>query len=134
MSKFTYALLSVVMIEVLLQLLGGSTIATTDLYNFLINPIVNAEVWKLALAALTVGVAAIVATSFFQINTYAIYAGVSIVAITFGAVLFDLFSFIQGQLSGMMGATVATQVTMVIVAPMIIFYMMAALEWTRSNS
>lgn len=134
MSKYIYALISVIIIEFALYLFAGATYSNTTLLSLILNPSASSTFWTTALTVLTaIAAVAVVATAFFQINTFGVYAGVAGATFTFGYTIFNLWRYITGTLSGL-GFTSSTQLAAFVIAPLLIFYIVATLEWARSNS
>jgi hypothetical protein len=133
MSKFTYALLSVVVIEFALYLFGGTTYGNSTVLSLILNPDASNALWIGAVALLATAAVGIVASAFFQINTFGVYAVFGTTALTFGYTIFNLFKFVNGQLSDI-GVQSAMQISSIIIAPILIFYLVSIVEWARSNT
>ena len=137
MGKITGALIMVFLIEVSLVFFGGTSYNNSALYSFLINPtgFTTMVFYAAMLLILTASAAAtIVPTSFYQINQWALFAAAGIGFITFIASITHLWAFINGQLVGIfsnpsIGGITASLIT----GPLLIFYMVAVVEWTRQN-
>jgi len=137
MSKLTGALLIVFLIELSLVFFGGTTYDKSSLYSFLINPTgFGASVFYLAMAAILAvsALATVVPGAFYQVNQWALFAVAGVSIITFVANITHLWAFINGQLVGIfsnptMGGLIASLIT----APLLIFYIVAVIEWTRQN-
>jgi len=132
----TYALLSIFFIEFALWMFGGKDYSNTSLFNLIFNfeSITSSDLYSvLYLALIAFAGATIVASSFYQFNSFGVYAGISVVLLGFLAVLGNFAGFIHGQLVSHL-FDFATPITMLIVAPLVIFYGMAVVEWVRSNN
>lgn len=136
MSKFLYALCLVFATELALFLFGGSTFSNSTLLGFLLYPSTwqQSAFWIALLVGLTaLGVSTIIPGSFVQVNIYALYAGLALVALSFGISLFHLSSFMYGALKAFTGVTPALVITSFVIAPLIVFYITAVMEWVRAN-
>ena len=137
MAKLTAALIMVFLIEISLVFFGGASYNQSSLYSFLINPtgFGSAVFYLLMLAILVTSTfAQIVPGSFYQVNQWALFAVAGVAMISFVGNIAHLWAFINGQLVGIfsnsqMGGFVASIIT----APMLIFYVVAVVEWTRQN-
>jgi len=145
MAKLTAALLIVFLIEVSLYFfvglgnadVAGSFTEKTSLFAFLSSPEAYANnafyiglIAVLSLAAL----ATIIPGSFYQVNQWALFAAAAAFMISFIGSIAHLWAFINGQLVGMfsnteMGGLIAALIT----APLLIFYLISVLEWSRQN-
>ena len=145
MAKIVYALLTVFAIELGLFMYAGATYGATSLLNILSDPsdILSNPFYLAIIAVIGVFAAAIVVSgTFFNINIYALYAGMILIFITFIHSIASLWSFLYGQLSGYgIGpilqesaiSSLAGQVATFAVAPILIGYIIASVEWIRSN-
>lgn len=135
MGKFVYAIMMVFMIEYALWLFGGTSYVTTSLFGILFNPttLLSSQLYILitfALAAFAASV--IIAGNFYQINIYALYAGVVAAFFSFIFSIVHLYTFLYGQLESIY-VEMAGPITILITAPLLIFYLISCLEWVRSN-
>lgn len=135
MGKMTYALLTVLLIEMALYFFGGTSYTHSNLFMLIsnISGIESNQMWIAIMAALALGTAGIVASAFFQLNTYAIYAGIGVFVITFGLSIAHLGAFLYGQLNSI-APQVAQIITMLIIAPFLISYIIAVMDWVRNNT
>ena len=136
MGKITSALIIVFVIEVALVFFSGTTYPNSILYTFLMNPTgwSTMAFYLLMLAILTGSVIGIVSSSFYQINQFALFAIAGVVIITFVGNIIHLWNFINAQLGGILNDTVmGGLIASLITAPLIIFYLVAVVEWTRQN-
>jgi len=139
MGKFVYAILLVFVVELALFLFQGTTYVNTPVFELLLNPnnLLSDVIYIALLLALgALGASVIIPGNFIQLNVYAIYAGLAIAFISFIASIAHLWTFVNDAIGGLEGvATVdATWISGLIVAPFIIFYLLAVTEWVRSNS
>lgn len=136
MAKFVYAVLTVFLIELGLWLFGGTTYGNSTLFGILTDPstlISNplyATVIVLTLAAFAGS--AIIPGNLWSINIYALYAGVMVIFVTFAISIVHLWTFVSGSLSGL-AYPFNTLIASLIVSPILIMYLIAGLEWVRSN-
>ena len=137
MGKFTYAMITVFLIEVALYLFGGTTYANTSLFSFLFNPTTTSAVYTLIWGLIaTFGLAGIVASSFFSLNIYGLYSKIASVLMGFGVALFQFWQFINGELTSIFGvanASFADILSVMIVSPLVLYYILAVTEWVRAN-
>jgi len=137
MGKLTAALLIVFLIEVSLVFFGGTTYAQSSLYSFLMNPTgFSASVFYLLMAAILAvsALATVVPGAFYQVNQWALFAVAGVSLITFVANITHLWAFINGQLVGIFSnAQMGGLIASLIAAPLLIFYIVAIVEWTRQN-
>ncbi len=137
MGKYTYAVLTVFAIELALYLFAGASYSGTTLFGLLFNPtnFLSNTLYTITILGVLAAFAAsvIIPGNFYQINIFALYAGVIVVFISFGLSIIHLWQFIYGELSGMLTADFALMITGLLIAPIFLFYMMASLEWVRSN-
>lgn len=135
MGKFMYAVLMVFFIEFSLWLFAGVDYVTTSLFGILFNPTTMSSNALYVLIIVTLGAFAasvIIPGNFYQINIYALYAGIAVVFFSFVFSIVHLFSFVYGQLESV-ALGLALPITILITAPLFIYYMMATVEWVRSN-
>ena len=129
-----------IVIELGLYYFAGSTYSNTSLANMVLNPsTIPSNVLYLAIvAAITLMVATqIIPGNFFQINIYGVYAGIITFAITFVASAINLSTFMNSELTAVFGpggTDVSTFITAIVATPIIIFYIMACIEWVRFNN
>lgn len=137
MGKIMYALLMVFSIEFALTLFGGQNIVSTTLYDFVSNPTVikSSAIFAAVIIALGLFAKAVVTPGqYAQVNLFAMYAGLAIVFIYFLYSIVHLHVWLVGQLSTLMASQqLAGFITTMITAPLLIFYMIAVVEWVRSN-
>lgn len=133
MSKLVYAVMSVVILEFALYLFGGTTVQNTTLLGLLLNPTESNLLWVAFIAAVSLGITSIIASAFYQINTFGIYAILVGGIMTFGVTIFNFYTYIRGALTDY-GLSSAPILASLAVMPLLIFYVAALLEWTRSNS
>jgi hypothetical protein len=131
----SYAILSVFIIEAAL-LFAGYTGAPSKLYTAIFNPsgflTGGFYLGLFLIVSLTATLAVVTPGFIYQVNQWALFAGVSAMLITFVAVVIDLSGFIYTELSGY-APDFALWIAAIITAPVIILYIMATLEWTRFN-
>ena len=137
MAKLTAALIMVFIIELSLVFFGGTSYNQSSLYSFLINPTgFGSAVFSLLMLAILVtsALAQIVPGSFYQVNQWALFSVAGVAMISFVGNIAHLWAFINGQLVGIFSnAQMGGFVASIITAPMLIFYIVAIVEWTRQN-
>ena len=133
LSRIGWALMSVIIIELALYFIGGATTGRTGLFAFLLNPSTSTTLYIAVLAVVGTITVAVVASSFFQLNIYAVYAGFVALSLTFVAVIIQLMIFISGQFN-QLNQPVALLINGLITMPMAIYYMTTMMEWIRSNT
>jgi len=134
-GKYTYAVLMVFAIEFALWLFVGTSYSTTSLFGILFDPttILSNPLYGVMLIALAAFAAsAIIPLNTFQINIYALYAGLAIPFIGFSLSIVHLWTFIYGELSGIT-TQLALPITALIVAPILTYYLISTVEWLRGN-
>ena len=135
MAKMLYALLTVFSIELALWWFGGTTTASTSLFSLLSNPSSTSTLFVVFIAAIgTLAAGTIVASAFYQINIFGVYAGVAGISIYFALSIMTFFNFIHGQLSSLGSETFAVPIAAIIVAPILLMYIVSTMEWVRSNT
>lgn len=135
MAKLTYALILVIIIEMALYFFAGTSYSQTTLFGLLNNftGISTNTLYVALIAGLAVFAAGtIVVGSVYQINMFGVYATIATILITFSLNIVHLGIFVNGQLSDL-GIPMATLITMIILTPLLITYLMATIEWVRSN-
>ena len=138
MARYVYALLTIFIIELALWLFAGTDYSQSALFSLLSDPASASSssfYLKIKLALQAFGAAAIIAGFIFSKNTAGIYAGVAGAFLTYAFVIADLYKFIFGQLTERLGTAdpFALTITSLIVAPLLLYFLMATLEWVRSN-
>lgn len=138
MGKYAYAVMMVFSIEFALWLFGGTNYSTTSLFGILFDPTtlesnpLYSTIIIVALAAFAAS--AIIPGNLWSINIYALYAGIAVVFIGFSLSIVHLWQFVYGELSGMLTIELATPITILIIAPILTFYIITTVEWVRSNT
>lgn len=139
MGKFTYAVLMVFSIEFALWLFAGASYSTTSLFGILSDPstLLSNPLYLIvilgALSTFALAIAVpIVAGTSVQFNLFALFAGVSAVFITFTMSIVHLWQFLYGELSGIT-TQLALPITILIVSPILTYYIISTVEWVRSN-
>lgn len=130
------ALVSVFIVELALFYFSGTDVATTSLFEVLVNPsIIMSNGWYLAMVAIiSVSIAATLIPSFIiQANQWAYFAVGCIIFITYVQAFVRFAQFINGALAVSMAPEFTTIITALITAPLIILYITAMVEWTRFN-
>jgi hypothetical protein len=139
MGKFVYSIMMVFIIELALYIFAGTTYGNTSIFNFIFNPSAVSTLYLFIYGAIigfaTIG---IVASSFFSLNIYGMYASICAVLITYAMSIMHLWSFIYGTLADRLGECTTgvcfpQVITVMIIAPFLITYLIAAAEWVRSN-
>ena len=134
MGKFVYAIMLVFFIEFALYFFAGADYAQTSLFGFILNPSDSSVFYVLLYAAIfALGTVGIVATAFFQINIYGVYAGMAAVLLTFFMSIVHLVGFLDSSLASKISPEFSLFIISLISAPLIIFYLIATIEWVRSN-
>ncbi len=135
MGKYAYAVLMVFSIEFALWLFAGANYSKTSLFGILFDPttIISNPLYLIIIAAfLTFAASAIIVGNLWSINIYALYAGIAVAFISFSLSIVHLWQFIYGELSGMT-TELATPIAILIIAPILTYYIIATAEWVRSN-
>lgn len=135
MGKYAYAVLMVFSIEFALWLFAGTNYSSTSLFGILFDPttLTSNPLYIIIVAAfLTFAASAIIVGNLWSINIYALYAGIAVAFISFSLSIVHLWQFIYGELSGLT-TELATPITILIIAPILTYYLIATAEWIRSN-
>ena len=135
MGKYVYAVLMVFSIEFALWLFAGTSYAQTTLFGLLADPttLLSSALYIAIVVALgAFAGSAIIPLNTWQINIYALYAGLAIVFISFSLSIVHLWQFVYGELSGIT-TQLALPITMLIIAPILTYYIIATTEWVRGN-
>ncbi len=135
MGKYTYAVIMVFAIEYALWLFAGTSYSQTSLFGILFDPttLISNPLYIAILVALAAFAAsAIIPGNLYQINIYALYAGLAAAFISFSLSIVHLWSFIYGELSGRT-IELAGPITILIISPILIYYLISTAEWVRSN-
>ena len=133
MGKMGWAIMSIIIIELALYLLGGlSTANGTFLFNFLSNPSTKSVLYVAVVALLTAFSVAVFVSSFIQLNTPAVYAIFSLGLLGLAGVIIQLMSFIAGQVNGL-NPVVAWIINGLFVFPLAIYYFTTLMEWVREK-
>ncbi len=133
-QKIVYCFMAVFTIELALFLFGGSTYGNSSLFNMIFNlsSLSTATFYLVIFAALSITAGTIIAGNYYQLNTFAVFSGVAVVALTFVFSIVHLGAFISGELS-IFSPEFAKIITMLIVAPLIFVYTISIMEWARGN-
>ena len=134
MSKIAYSLLMVLLLEAGLYFFGGTTYTNTSLFDLLLNPVeFFSNYWYIAvLAALGVFAAAtVIPGSFYQINIFAMYAGLSAMFMTFSVSIINLWRFLNGSLAAL-DPVLSQLILFMVISPILIFYIISVVEWVRA--
>lgn len=138
MGKFVYAVLTVFLIEMALYLFGGTTYSQSSLFSLLLNPenLTANPFYTGVILIIIAGFAAsaIVPGNLLSFSVYAPYAVAVTAVVTFALSIVHFYTFTYGQLSGIMTTSLAHPITVIIVAPLLVFYTFASLEWIRGNT
>lgn len=135
MGKYTYAVIMVFAIEFALWLFAGTNYSQTSLFGILFNPttlISNPLYIAIGVTLLAFAASAIIPLNTFQINIYALYAGLAVAFISFSLSIVHLWQFIYGELSGVT-TQLALPITTLIIAPILTYYLVSTVEWVRGN-
>jgi len=135
MGKYVYAVLMVFTIEFALWLFTGAGHSSTSLFGILFDPttlISNPLYIAIGVTLLAFAASAIIPLNTFQINIYALYAGLAVAFISFSLSIVHLWQFIYGELSGIT-TQLAIPITTLIVAPILAYYLISTVEWVRGN-
>jgi len=135
-NKIMYALLLVLLIETCLFTFGGATVTRTSIYTYITNPSsFTSGVFYVAMFALLLVFtgSSIIPGSLWTVNTVGVFAGISILAVTFVANIGHLGAFIMGQ-AGAIDNTLATLLMIFLIGPLTIFYLITLFEFARSNT
>ena len=143
-TTFMFALLMAFAIELAILFSGGDY-SKTSLFYLLQNPTSwESSILWLVILGIAAGFAAsaIVAGNTFSWAIYAPYAAATAVFLSFFASIAHFYGFMCGELMSSMGIAADVTcynsglpwwITSVIISPLAIFYVIAALEWIRSN-
>jgi hypothetical protein len=137
MGKFIYAVMLVYVIELALWLFGGTTYSNSSLFTLLLDPsaITSSAFYTVIIVAMGgFALATIIPGNLWQINVYALYAGIGVIVITFVISIAHLWMFIGGELEGILTAQFTTLIQILITSPILVTYLLAVAEWVRSNS
>ena len=135
-NKLVYALVMVLIIETCLFLFGGTGTANSSLFTFVTTPSAfTTGIFYVAIFALLLVFtgSSIIPGSLWTVNTVGVFAGLSILVITFIVNIGHLGSFIIGQTEGM-SAAFTTILMVFLVAPLAILYIVTVFEFARSNT
>ncbi len=135
MGKMIYALMTVIIVEMALYFFGGTTYASTSVFSLLQNPenLTSSTFYDLFVVALAVFAAAtIIVGNFYQINIYGVYAAIGAAVLTFAISIVNLYLFVYGRLSDLT-ADFAMMISIFIIMPILLTYILAIVEWVRSN-
>lgn len=134
MGKIGYSLIMVFAIEMALILFAKQSIPGTALYTLVTNP----SDWDSTLllgqvltdVLLVGGVAGIVAGLYFVRNEWIVYASISVVFLSFGSVLYQLWQFLGKEaLLGDAGPIIAT----LLIGGWVIMYIVTVLDFSRAK-
>ena len=131
------ALLSVFIIEISLFYFTGASMTSTSLYNVLTAPstLLTSDFWTLGIIII-ISLSAFAAFTpgfIFQSNQWAMFAlGVGQL-IAYVSVIVQLWGVLDGALVGHLTSGGSTLIVSIIIAPLIIVYTTAMIEWTRFN-
>ena len=135
MGKYAYAVIMVFTIEFALWLFAGTSYAFTSLFGILSDPttlISNPLYIAIIITLGAFAASAIIPLNTFQINIYALYAGLAVAFIGFSLSIVHLWQFIYGELSGIT-TQLALPITTLIIAPILTYYIISTVEWVRGN-
>ncbi|GAG13042.1 unnamed protein product [marine sediment metagenome] len=142
MGKITGALILVFLIELGLVLFAGTGYANSSMYNFLTNP----SAWSsnifylLLIAVVSVGAVAIITPgALYTFNQWALFAIASAGMFTFVGSIISLYSFIYSELTPIINGIGAppfwgVAITSLICGPLMVYYIVAVVEWSRANN
>ena len=136
MVKLTAALIIVFVIEVALVFFGGTSYNNSSVYDFLINPTSftsSAFIIMMTLIVVVAGAAYIVPGTFIQLNQWALFATAAALMLTYALSITHLWAFLAGQLGSIFDATFGNLIASLICAPILIFYVITIIEWSRNN-
>lgn len=126
----------VLFIEMGLYFFGGTTYSNTSLFNMIFNfGSSGSSAFYFLIYGAIAGLAAvgIILGTFTNINIYGIYATITLTLITFFLSILHLAQFMYGQLVEFT-PEFAQMITVVVVGPLAIFYLIASMEWVRGNT
>lgn len=153
-----YAMIVLVFMELTLFLFGGGTgglecnynestqeytatngtVAQSSLFYTVYCP--NTDItkvsWfvKLRLALLAIGATSLILGTFYSLNVYGIYAGLSAVFLSFAMSYYNWYVFMEGALDGIVTPGIARILSMATTAALLIPYIFVVLEYTRSGN
>ena len=137
MVKLAAALILVFVIEVSLVFFGGTDYNNSAVYDFLMAPnSFTSAAFIVMMTAILVAAAAayIVPGAFYQINQWALFAGAAALMLTYGLSITHFWAFLAGQLGSILDVTTGNWVASLITAPILIFYVVTVIEWSRGNT
>ena len=127
----------VYLIELGLYLFGGPNVANSSIFNLLFNPfdIENSLMYIAVFAALGfISASVILPGNWISINIYALYSAIVVIVITFVISLMHLWTFLDTELSTFLGDTTVSPIILaVVISPIVWFYLIAVIDWVRSN-
>ena len=135
MGKYAYAVIMVFSIEFALWLFAGTSYSSTSLFGILFDPttlLSNPLYIAIGVTLLAFAASAIIPLNTFQINIYALYAGLAVAFISFSLSIVHLWQFVYGELSGVT-TQLALPITTLIIAPILTYYIISTVEWVRGN-
>ncbi len=133
MGKFTYAVLMVFTIELALYIFTGTEYATTTLFDMLLDPstlIANPLYILFGVSLVVFGASAIIPGTFYQNQISFMYLSIAVAFLSFSMSIVHLWTFINGELSGL---GLGNLISLLIISPILIYYIIATTEWVRSN-
>ena len=152
MGKITGALILAFIIEIAIVLFTGLGEEKSSLFTFLMNPVTfDKSAFYIIMYAVLVlaGVSLITPGAFVQVNQWALFAAASALMLAFSINIIHLWSTLTGQLGSILDAeylasvpgavctinTFCTSwiVASIIIGPLLIYYLVAIVEWSRAN-
>jgi len=132
----TYALILVLVIEVVMYLVPGQVVGNTSLTTFLLNPSawVNSDYMRwLNLSLAAIGAGGIIAGTFVNKFDWVFRAGLITTFLSFGLVITRLWQYLYSKVTPLIGSEHATYVVALIVGPIIIFYFMTLIDFISAK-
>ncbi len=136
MAKIIYAIMIVLFVEFAMFLFAGTTYAKTSLLSMILDPsAITSTVFYVAIFAIlaTFAGSVIVSGNFYNINIYALYSAMIVIFIGFIQTLVHLYVFIGSSLQTSLTPEMIQVIQVIFLGPLLIFYLVACLEWIRGN-
>ncbi len=135
-SKLTYAILLIFILEVAMYLFAGTEYSNTSLFGMILGEgsiLSSALFTSLLLIIGGIAAATIISGNFININIYAIYAAMIVVLIKFVQTILAFGNLITSELETVLSPEMMLAVWSILIGPLIIFYVISCIEWIRSN-
>ena len=135
MAKIIYAIMLIFSLEFAMYLFAGTTYGKTSLLALMFEGSITASTLYTVMIVIIGAFAAatIIVGNFININIYALYAAMILVFISFVQTLTSFKNLIASELTEVLSVEMITILQGVLVFPLIVFYIIACVEWIRSN-